>query len=199
MAEVLSRAADLDDEDLQQEYISLCSFDSVDAGIRISGHAVIAVMRCAILCACCTASVKGACMTHSTLNTHEKSWQHDGKTKYITGYCDTNVHDTVPLPLMLLVMMNAQMVIDAAHDDDDVDARAVAAGVHDGGERENHLPLINPEEGLRGFGERQQERNCADYALQRWRGRRAHRLRWKRRGRRGAVHCAAGPCAGEGH
>ena len=94
-------------------------------------------------------------MTHSTLNTHEKSWQHDGKTKYITGYCDTNVHDTVPLPLMLLVMMNAQMVIDAAHDDDDVDARAVAAGVHDGGERENHLPLINPEEGLRGFGERQ--------------------------------------------
>ena len=111
MAEVLSRAADLDDEDLQQEYISLCSFDSVDVGIRISGHAVIAVMRCAILCACCTASVKGACMTHSTLNTHEKSWQHDGKTKYITGYCDTNVHDTVPLPLMLLVMMNAQMVM----------------------------------------------------------------------------------------
>ena len=36
MAEVLSRAADLDDEDLQQEYISLCSFDSVDVGIRIS-------------------------------------------------------------------------------------------------------------------------------------------------------------------
>ena len=86
----------------------------------------------------------------------------------------------VPLPLKLPLMMKSQIVIDAAAADHARASNAVSMTEEKEREREREL------------------RNFPDYALQRWRGRCAHRLRWKRRSRRGAVHCAAGPCAGEG-